>query len=378
MAVLGGLSTAGTSKPEIERPPAEDVLIGAPDIDGPTSRQVFLRDPAGQVDRIAAGDHLVAWTVRTPADGTRPGGDEPDPVVFPNATKVVVVDERSLARVTLDYPGRWVDAMRFVHGPSGLDDTQLAVHSCSSRKTASCTSELISISSGRTVAVARRSQGPDADGALRGQYDGGKRLLAGEHPPRGACVPRLSVEDATTGDVRHLPALPADGGFPKCTGLSRLMLDGHYAFAWIDGDEPKFGWSRTVVFGLDLLGGSRARWRGVQTPYRYTDGSTGYAIGPAVGRDDLVWEELDDDQRSYSLSRVELPRDVRQDIEVGTTPTQSDSVAPSVDDVCDLVSSGDAIYELANPRCAALGSVGSAGAVIRRVVNPVWAAEPTG
>jgi hypothetical protein len=43
---------------------------------GLAERGVFIKDPEGQVERIAASGHLVAWSVRTPADTIRESTDE--------------------------------------------------------------------------------------------------------------------------------------------------------------------------------------------------------------------------------------------------------------------------------------------------------------
>src|SRR3954453_4878693 len=84
---------------------------------------VFLRDPAGKVETLAAGDHLVAWTERTPPDRTN---ERAVPLVWPTATVVVVADERGGPRLRVNLGARWVEGMRMLHSADG--GLQLAVH----------------------------------------------------------------------------------------------------------------------------------------------------------------------------------------------------------------------------------------------------------
>jgi hypothetical protein len=102
-----------------------------------------------------------------------------------------------------------------------------------------------------------------------------------------------------------------------------------------------------------------------------SDGSVGFAIGPAVTDRALYWEERGSDATTtYSLEQVALPRDVRRS-RTASTPRTSSPIAPAAADACDVAATVDAIYELANPRCATFssGRTTAAGA-IRRTVAP--------
>src|SRR3954452_8790836 len=113
---------------------------------------VFLRDQAGKVEALAAGDHLVAWTERTPPDRT---DHRSLPLVWPTATVVVVADERGGPRLRVNLGARWVKRMRMLHSADGA--LQLAVHSCGARRAASCTDELWTLTGAAPVKVTARA-----------------------------------------------------------------------------------------------------------------------------------------------------------------------------------------------------------------------------
>src|SRR4051812_31617812 len=125
--VLAGAADDGGPSPAGRRPPASEHVV--PD---PTQRGVFVDDPKGQIERIAAIGHLVAWSVRTPADRL---WEEPDPdsyyypvrpLVLPARSRVVVADERGGQRLRLDLGKQWVNRLRMLRGPGGDAEPQLA------------------------------------------------------------------------------------------------------------------------------------------------------------------------------------------------------------------------------------------------------------
>ena len=101
-------------------------MLGAPDVAGPTQRGVFLKDPKRQVQRIAAGGHLVAWSVRAPA-ARRHDDDSGRPHVLPRSSKVVIADVRGGAVLTVGLGRRWVSALRMIRGVARPSEPQLAV-----------------------------------------------------------------------------------------------------------------------------------------------------------------------------------------------------------------------------------------------------------
>ena len=204
-------------------------------------------------------------------------------------------------------------------------------------------------------------------GARRGQAGG-----------PGGCAPRLALERLDGTRRRALPAIRfGDTLYTRCTSFDRAELHGRYVFAWIDGkadrEDAAAGVEGTTVVALDTAAGSRARWRAVQAPYRYSDGSTGYELGPAITDAAMYWEETDEDEGIDSLELVALPRDVRHAPVPGTTPTTADPIAPDDATACDLAATDDAVYELANARCSPFGDLGGpAGGAIHRIVAPAF------
>jgi hypothetical protein len=355
-----GVGPRTTSAPA---PSAERPLLGAPDPSGPTTRGVYLQDLHGQVESLAAGGHLVAWTVRTPADGTDYGVTSSHPIRWPASTELVVADERGGTPMTIDLGRRWVSGMRMLRGARGPAEPQLAVRSCGSHRRASCRVELLTLTPAAPLkVVARRVGGAEAAAAYAGTLDGGRRLAIATGGT--SCRQRLRV------GARMLPPLPAheDGGYPHCVGVVDRLIAGRYAFVWIHRTAPAHHFETHVVYGIDLAGGARAAWHDVQHPFRGSDGSTGIAAGPAVTDRALYWEELDEDGTGYSLEQVALPRDVRHGRD-GNTPMTAPPIAPGSRDVCDIAATDDAVYQLANQRCAVWGGDRNAGA-IQRVVAP--------
>ena len=209
-------------------PPAEHPLLGPPDPAAPTRRGVFLKDPKGHVERIAAGGHLVAWSVRTPAD--KLAGDDDDvrgevpPKRMPTSTKVVIVDERAGAPITVDLGRRWVSQLRMVRGPGGPAEPQLAVESCGKRVSSSCTVELLTLSPSAPLQVTARRGGADAAAAIAGSLDSGRRLQV--RPRKGrSCAARISVREHD-GIERRLPRLPTNGGAYRLDDLDTSRSTG--------------------------------------------------------------------------------------------------------------------------------------------------------
>jgi hypothetical protein len=354
-------------------PPAEHPLLGAPDPAGPTARGVFLNDPDGQVETIAAGGHLVAWTVRTPAD--EPPADDDGipygraPKRLPTSTKIVIADERGGTPITVDVGPRWVSRMRMLRGPGGPAEPQLAVESCASRSRSTCTAELLTLTPAAPVQVTTRTGGPDASAAANGSLDSGRRLEV-KSRKRRSCTPRLSVREQAGGPARTLPRLPAhDNLYTRCNELTDTLIFGNYAFAWVRRSAPRYEFDADFVYAIDFTAGASARWREIYRPYRYTDGSAGFALGPAMTDRALFWEESEEEDLMYSLQQVALPRDVRKK-PTAKTPVSAEPIAPNTRNACDIAATDDAIYELANPRCTIGYGDGTTGGEIRRVVNP--------
>lgn len=359
---------AETRPAQAPTPPAtERPLLGAPDPAGPTQRGVFLKDPKGQVERLAAGGYLVAWSVRTPADAHRNRGGEwfASPRAMPKSSKVVIVDERGGAPLSVELGRRWVAQLRLVRGPGGPAEPQLAVRSCASRTEKRCTDELIALTADTPPQVAGRTTGVDATAALEGRLDSGRRLGADGK----SCAARLSVREPD-GTRRTLPPLPGrDREYTRCRGLSALLIHGRYAFASVMREWPRYSFDAEFFYGIDLAAGPSARWTEVARPYRGTEGGSAIGIGPAVTDQALYWEEYDSvEELIYSLHQVALPRDIEREPTIDT-PNTTEPIAPDAGEVCDIAASDGAIYELANPRCA-LGYGDGRSGEIRRVVNP--------
>ena len=377
--LAGCLGDAGTAPAErSSAPPTERPLLGPPDPAGPTERGVFLKDPDGQVEAIAAGGHLVAWTVRTPADAIpvdeNERGPEGRPTRLPTSTKIVIADERGGAPITVSLGRRWVSRLRMVRGAGGPAEPQLALESCASRARSSCEAELLTLTPAAPLKVTARSGGPDASAAVDGFLDSGRRLDVAARKRR-SCAARLSVRETETGRARALPPLPKrDRTYTRCDGLIRRLIFGNYAFAWVKRTAPRNDFEAHFVYGIDITAGPSARWRQVYRDYRYTPGSVGFAIGPAATDSALYWEETDSEAEStYSLEQVALPRDVQRDRSADTPSVEP--IAPGAGDTCDIAATDDAIYELANPRCTIWYGQGKSGD-IRRIVNPGFQPHP--
>ena len=82
------------------------------------------------------------------------------------------------------------------------------------------------------------------------------------------------------------------------------------------------------------------------------------------------------EERIYSLDQVALPRDIEREPN-NTTPNFSEPIAPDAGQVCDIAATDNAIYELANSRCA-LDYVDGRSGEIRRIVNPPFRQPPAG
>ena len=307
---------APTPPPATERP-----LLGAPDPAGATQRGVFLKDPKGQIERIAAGGHLVAWSVRTPADTHRNRGGEwfTPPKAMPDASKVVIVDERGGAALSVELGRRWVAQLRLVRGPGGPTEPQLAVRSCASRTEKRCTDELIALTADMPPLVAGRTTGVDATAALEGRLDSG-RLLGADGK---SCAARLSVREpnGTRRTLRRLPGRHRE--YTRCRGIGTLLIYGRYAFASVMREWPRYSFDAEFFYGIDLAAGPSARWTEVARPYRGTEGGAAIGIGPAVTDQALYWEEYDSlNERIDALTQVALPRDIESEPTIHT-PSRS-------------------------------------------------------
>ena len=359
IAVLAGCGAAGAPAQLEAVPATERPLLGAPDPAGPTQRGVFLKDPKGQVERLAASGTLVAWSVRTPA-GTHAGGEGPDaPKTMPKTSKVVIADERGGPPLSVALGRRWVSDLRLVRGPGGPAEPQLAVRSCASRTMKRCTDEVIGLTAGTPLQVTGRATGPDATAALEGRLDSGRRLtLTGK-----SCAVTLSVREAS-GATRALPRLPKrDRTYTRCEGVGGPLIRGQYAFASVWREAPKLSFDAEFFYGLDLAAGPSARWVETARPSRGTDGGGVLGIGPAVTDRALFWETYDYvEETIYSLDRAPLPP-------AAGAGDMSDPIAPDAGEVCDIAATDGALYELANPRCA-YGYGEGRGGEIRRVANP--------
>jgi hypothetical protein len=373
-AVLAGCGEHGGTAP-VKRavaPPAERPLLGRPDLAGPTTRGIFLKDPKGQVEEIAAGGHLVAWTVQSPADELRDGFDdassEQPPKRLPSSTKIVIADERGGTPITVSLDHRWVSKLRMIRGPGGPAEPQLAVESCTARAHSTCHAELLTLTPAAPLKITARTGGPGAAAAVDGFLDSGRRLDVTPRGKRPSCAAPLSVRETKGDPARALPPLPTrDGTYTRCTGLSNRQIFGHYAFASVMRTAPGHDFDAEFVYGIDIAAGPSARWREVYRPYRYTPGSVGFAVGPALTDRALYWEETDEETESmYWLQQVTLPRDEQHDRSVDAS---AEPIAPDAKNTCTIEATDAAIYELINPRCT-IWYGERAGGEIRRVVNP--------
>jgi hypothetical protein len=369
-------------------PSTEHVLLGAPDPHGPTQRGVFVDDPQGQIERIAAIDHLVAWSVRTPADRLREDDadlDAASPLRLPERSIVVVADERGGEPLRIDLGRRWVRRLRMLHGPGAEAEPQLAAESCVDRAVHRCTTQLATLAAG-PLRIVSRATDPSAVAAVAGRIDGGRRVIVGPRPGHtggaGGCAPSLAIAGLDGTGGRALPAVQFAGGlYTYCTRFDHAELHGRYAFVWIDGKaeaQDLDGLEGTTVAALDVDAGPPARWRAVQWPYRSSAGSTGLEIGPAVTRSAVYWEEIDDDNTTTtSLELVALPRDLLDAPRPGTVPTTAAPITPNTTTACALAATTDAIYELTNARCRPLPDTGGpVGGAIHRITHPAF--RPSG
>ena len=162
--------------------------------------------------------------------------------------------------------------------------------------------------------------------------------------------------------ARALPPLPArDRTYTRCEGLSGRLIFGHFAFAWVRRSAPRDRFEADFVYGIDLAAGPSAQWRQIYRPYRSTEGSTGFAFGPAVTDRALYWEETDPEfETTYSLQQVALPNDVLED-PPADAPRTADPIAPDATNTCDIAATDAAIYELSNPRCTIWPGTGGGG-----------------
>lgn len=344
--------------------PALTPLLGAPDPNAPTARGVYVQDPEGQIEQLTARGHLVAWTVRSPADALPSGGLDGRPRRLPTRTTVVIADERNGPPATVELPGRWVNRLQLLRGARG--EPQLAVESCTTHERSSCTAELLSLTPTMPPTVSTRTRGAAARGAVLGLRDSGRRLAVASRDPEHDCAARLTVR-GRNGITRRLPRLPKrDPAYPRCGGLSDWWISGTHVFAGVMRSARKQHLDAEIVYGLDLAAGPAARWRELYHPYRSSDGSTGLTAGPAVTDAALFYEELDDESESASsLSRITLSGG---DLQVTDEP-----VAPGTPDTCHIVATDTALYELSNSRCAVFQRLADrTGGQIARIVNPAF------
>ena len=259
----------------------------------------------------------------------------------------------------------------------GPAEPQLAVESCASRRQSSCTAELLTLAAAAPLRITARSGGPDASAAVDGFLDSGRRLDIASRTPRGkrpSCAARLSVREPAGGPARSLPRLPArERTYTRCDGVIGRLMFGNYALAFVRRTAPRKHFEADFVYGIDITAGPSARWREIQRPYRYSDGSVGFAIGPAMTDRALYWEEIEEEDLMYALKQVSLPRDV-QHAPSADTPTTAEPIAPGARNACDIAATDAAVYELANPRCTIGDGEGTRGE-IRRVVNPTFHPE---
>jgi hypothetical protein len=357
LLLIVALAGCGEAAARQSAPPTEHPLLSGPDPTGPTARGVYLKDPQGQVERLAASGTLVAWSVRTPADPARNVAEGPGrPRKLPASSKVVIADERGGAPLSVDLGRRWVSELRLIRGAGG---PQLAVRSCSDTTERRCRHELIGLSTTTPPQVTGRTRGADAIAAVEGRLDGGRSISATGR----ACRARLSVREPD-GRTRALPRLPRhDREYTRCSALVNVLIRGPYAFASVWREAAKLSFDAEFFYALDLTGAPR--WVEIARPFHGTDGGSALGIGPALTDQALFWQTYDTvEELIYSLDRAALPP--RAD-----GATMSDPIAPDAGAVCAIAATDAAVYELANPRCAYGYADGRSGE-IRRVVNPTW------
>ncbi|WP_147447712.1 hypothetical protein [Solirubrobacter pauli] len=272
-----------------EAKPVRHVTAPAKDPD------LFLDDPQGQVERIAAGGRLVAWSVRTPADRVAINRDEVGelpPLTMPKTSQVMVADERGGARLTVELGHRWVSRLRMLRGPGGPAEPQLAITSCPERDVSSCRDELLTLTPGAPLKVTRRTRGAQAAAAAAGTVDRGRRVRP-VGKTRGRCAVRLRV-DQPDGRSRTLPRLPArDRRYERCGGLVGWAIAGDHVYATVDREDPEYDFTADFVYAIDFTAPATARWREIARPYRYTPGSYALALGPAITDEGQYWLDLD-------------------------------------------------------------------------------------
>jgi hypothetical protein len=239
------------------------------------------------------------------------------------------------------------------------------VESCTGRKRASCSADLLTLTTVAPPTVAARTRGADARAAVLGELDGGRRVVAPTRARRRGCDARLTVRAPGARPLR-LPRLSKrDATYKRCGGLNDWWIFGTHVFATVSRSAPKLHFDADFLYGLDLSGGSAARWRELYRPYRSTDGSVGLTAGPATTDGALFYEELDHETEApYWLSRITLPG--------GALGVTDAPIAPGATGTCHIAATDAAVYELSNPRCAVFQGTGEAGQ-INRIVNPAFA-----
>ncbi len=327
MAVaLAAIATAGLAGCGAPPDPATRVLLPAPAPGGPTARGTFVRDPQGGLEQLAATGHLVAWTVRTPADRL-PRSDHDyevsGPLTLPHRTRLVVVDERGGPALEVDLGHRWVASLVGLRGAAGARSPQLALRTCADLAGHNCAAELLTLTPSAPLRITARGRGTLAESAASGRIDSGHRLLVGPAPSGRPCAPALRIARLDGSAPRTLPAITLDRpAYPICTRLADATIFGRYVFVTLDGHtqpSPETGdesLDGTTVVAFDLDAGPRARWHAVQHPYSYTPGGTSLALGPAITDRAMYWEATSDGQQLadtgttnevLGLNRVPLP-----------------------------------------------------------------------
>jgi hypothetical protein len=383
VAVAGGTAAAAADEPQaapttpVATTPPTQPLLGAPDPAGPLANGSFVDDGDGQIEDLVATGHLVAWTVRTPADVADPGKTA-KPVLFPTSTELVVADERGGTPLIVEFPGRSISGLRAFRGPGGPTDPRLAVRSCTGKATSTCTVEVLALTPDAPVALRSRTSDPSSAAALLGHVDSGQRLVLGKKGRRGkgdACVPTLSVRPLAGGHTRRLPKTPTDSFYDGCDGFVGTFIYGHYVFATVSRDARGYGTGADFFYGYDLSAGKKARWREVTRTLGYAEDGDDQEYGPGVTDHGLyfVGVAVGEDETTRFLHEVLLPRDVQR--KLGKHDLQyADPIATT--DVCAVAATDDAIYEL-TPAATDGRCTHGAGTFkqIRRIVNPAWRAS---
>jgi hypothetical protein len=306
-------------------------------------RDEMLSDPRGQIDLLTAGGHLVAWTIRTPADVVPEQEPEQLPIRLPSATTIVIADEHTGGTVKVAATRPWVQTMRMFTDRDGAQ--LLALRTCVARRRSSCAVEVLSLDErGR---VRARTRGDDAD--VDSRRDRGRTLtLSGRR-----CDATLRL------DGRELPRVPLpDPKEWRCDRLLDPLLVGRYALVTARWSDPHYDFGDDYVYAIDV--DADTRWRAVARPAGiYDEGDYSYSLGPATSGRALVWETIDETDRTQALVRLALPP--------ARAPAESRPVAlRGTEDACAIAATERAVYELAGPRCA--GSPFAGRAVIRRLV----------